>query len=189
MPSKKQRQDAQTGARSRSTLLTLLLVGAVLAVGAGIAYYATRTPAALDGEIAPEYRFTDLEGRTYALSELRGKPVIITTMAAWCVSCAQEHAELRRIHDEYNGGRHDEPRVFILSIDMDPQDTPQALREFQARYGGNWSFAMDTDDAARKFDIRLLDTTIVLDPEGRVVYHDTRPTTYQQFKNALEGAF
>src|SRR5207248_1018736 len=50
------------------------------------------------GKPAPSFTVTDIDGHRVALSQLKGKPVLINFWATWCVPCRDE---LPLIRDEY----------------------------------------------------------------------------------------
>ncbi|MGQ0655250.1 MAG: TlpA family protein disulfide reductase [Betaproteobacteria bacterium] len=62
----------------------------------------------------PELAFEDGEGRKRALSEFRGKVVLVNVWATWCAPCREEMPSLDRLQQKL-GGRDFE--VLALSID------------------------------------------------------------------------
>jgi len=54
--------------------------------------------------------------------------------------CRAAMADLERAYDDYGS------RIELITIDIDPQETPEQLRAFKAEYRAGWRFAMDTDD-------------------------------------------
>jgi cytochrome oxidase Cu insertion factor (SCO1/SenC/PrrC family) len=115
------------------------------------------------GQAVPVQQVQDLQGRTVALA---GKPTVLYFMAAWCASCTYGESQLRHVQAVLGN------RVNLVSVDVDPvTDTPEAVAAFARRYGGDWPHALDQGQRlVTAFRIRSLDTTIVLDSRGRVVY-------------------
>ena len=135
------------------------------------------------GDLAPDFMVPTLEGGTFVLSDQRGRPSIIFIMAYWCGTCIPEARALAQIHEEYGEA------VSILALDVDPSSSTDALTQFKANSGNAdyvWAFDVG-QEVVRNYEIPSLDTTIILDPEGYVVYRDAYPTAYRTLKDALSG--
>ena len=63
------------------------------------------------GKPAPSFALKDLDGHPVSLSDLEGKPVLITFWATWCVPCRDE---LPLIRDEYLAHRLEGLRVVAI---------------------------------------------------------------------------
>jgi peroxiredoxin len=135
------------------------------------------------GEIAPNFTVPTLDGGTFSLVDQRGKPTIIFFMAYWCGTCIPEARALAQLNREYG------EQVSIVAIDVDPTSTPDALAGFkQATDSGDFTWAFDTgQQVTNAYQVRALDTTLVLDSAGHVVYSDAYPTAYQILKDTLTG--
>lgn len=99
------------------------------------------------GQTAPDFTLSDLAGKTYALSALRGKVVIVNFWATWCPPCRAEMPSMETLHRELA----DEGLVMLaINIEKDGRQTvPKALaanphsfpilvddkEEVQKRYG------------------------------------------------------
>lgn len=134
------------------------------------------------GQVAPDFRVPTLDGKPFTLSEQRGKPTIIFFMAYWCGTCIPNARELGQLYQEYSG------QVNMLALDVDPSSTPESLQRFkQAAGNGSFSWAFDTNsNVATIYGINYLDTTIILDSEGQIVYRGGFPASYAALKDELE---
>lgn len=183
-------------------LIWLAIIGIVLVIGAALLVWrslqsttgAGASAGALSvllsdaegtqlGEIAPNFTVPTLDGGTFSLVDQRGKPTIIFFMAYWCGTCIPEARALAQLNREYG------EQVSIVAIDVDPTSTPDALAGFkQAADGGAFTWAFDDgQQVINAYQVRALDTTLVLDAEGHVVYSDAYPTTYGVLKDTLTG--
>ncbi len=134
------------------------------------------------GQIAPDFSVPTLDGNTFALSKQRGKPTAILFMAYWCTRCIPEATALGQLQREYGD------RVSLAAIDPDPSSTPELLAQFK-RAAGNGPITWAFDGEGRvltAFQVVALDTTLIFDREGHLVYRDEVPTTYQTLKRELE---
>ncbi|RDI94584.1 TlpA family protein disulfide reductase [Meiothermus sp. QL-1] len=122
--------------------------------------------AATPGQVAPEFRLRDLEGKVYTLASFKGKPVVITFWASWCPVCRAEFPKLHALAQEY--------RVPFVVISREPRDTEAVVREYMRSYprflplvalpGGDSPVAV-----ANRYRVLGQPWTFVLDKEGRVV--------------------
>lgn len=138
--------------------------------------------AARVGDVLPSLTLTGMDGTT--LSVPAGRPTVLFFMAGWCASCLPEGAALARLHDEFGA------RVLIAAIDVDPDDPPASLAAFARRAGNaRYLFAHDQDgQLAGALSVHALDTTIVANGQGRIVYRDAVPTTEAGLRAALARA-
>jgi peroxiredoxin len=133
------------------------------------------------GKVAPDFSVPTLDGKTFTLSEQRGKPTVVFFMAYWCGSCVPEGTALGQIIQEYGD------KVSIVAINIDPSATWDTINQFkQAAGSGALAWAWDTDQkVTTAYQVTALDTTLILDREGRVVYRDEIPTQYETLKAEL----
>lgn len=71
-------------------------------------------------QAAPDFSLTDLDGKSYALSSLRGKVVIVNFWATWCPPCRAEMPSMEQLHRELA----DEGLVMLaINIEKDGRQT------------------------------------------------------------------
>jgi protein SCO1/2 len=128
------------------------------------------------GEIVPDFKLTDQNGRVIHLNDLRGKAVVLTfiytrgPLPNFCPLMSKNFSQLEeRLSKEFTN------RYQLLSISMDPDfDTPEVLKEYAARYHASakdWTFA--TGDAEQiKFVAGL--TGLYYVKENGLISHDLR---------------
>jgi thiol-disulfide isomerase/thioredoxin len=63
----------------------------------------------------PDFVAKDLSGRTWRLSDLKGKATFIDVWATWCGTCREHHPQIQQLHDRLKG-RGD---VQMLSLSWD----------------------------------------------------------------------
>jgi len=76
-------------------------------------------------------------------------------------------------------------------LDVDPSSTPDRLQQFRT-YAGNPSYTWSFDkngQVTQAYRIRSLDTTIIVDANGRIVYRDEYPTPYDKLQEAIANVF
>jgi peroxiredoxin len=135
----------------------------------------------LVGEEAPDFSITTIDGEKFKLSDNFGKVIVLDIMTTSCSACKSEMEHLRDIY-----GRYSQEDVIIVTISVDSGDSNSELREYQSKYGDNWTFARDTDGVANKYNIRYTPTTVIIDREGIIRYFHEGETSFQTLSNDIE---
>jgi peroxiredoxin len=134
------------------------------------------------GQRLSAFRLRSIDG--HRISAPDGPAGVVFFMASWCTSCT---VEARALADVQRRLGH---RVAALAISPDPSDSVAALRRFRAAAGGvAYPFAWESTGAlVHHLDVRALDTTLVCDRTGRIVYRDAIPTQTRELLRALARA-
>lgn len=135
---------------------------------------------------APDFSAPLMDGGTFSLARERGRPVLILFTASWCAPCIPEVNKMARLHEEF-GARG--LRQLVLSVD--PGDTPETFDFFRLRTRGDrLLWALDPDQrATRAYRITAVDTKVLIDAGGRVVFTSVGPTDLGVLRREVEKAF
>lgn len=115
---------------------------------------------------APNPKLTLLDGTAVELNDLRGKTVVVNFWATNCVGCRREVPHLVELRKQYGDQGLE---VVGVAMSYDPVDQ---VNEFVKRFAMEYPVGVDKDDAvANAFgEVRLVPTTFVVSPEGRIVF-------------------
>ncbi len=80
------------------------------------------------GDPAPAFDLTDLSGRSAALSDYRGKILLIDFWATWCLSCEEELPELKALYKKF------QPEGFDLLAASVDEGGPSAVADYTSRH-------------------------------------------------------
>jgi thiol-disulfide isomerase/thioredoxin len=67
------------------------------------------------GKDLPDAKLVDLNGKTWTLSELKGKTVLINVWASWCGPCRGEHPYLQALYEKVK----DRKDIAVMSMSID----------------------------------------------------------------------
>ncbi len=130
---------------------------------------------------APNARLTLLDGSSVAVEDLRGKTVVVNFWATTCVGCRREVPHLVELRKQYGAQGLE---VLGVAMSYDPVDQ---VNEFVKRFAMEYPVGVDNGDAiANAFgDVRLVPTTFVLSPEGRIVFQKLGEFTPEEIDGVL----
>jgi cytochrome c biogenesis protein CcmG/thiol:disulfide interchange protein DsbE len=132
------------------------------------------------GKPAPPLPTAVLRPPETTLASLRGKPALINFWASWCVPCRQEAPELERFQRSLHGSAQ------LVGIDY--TDQTDAARSFIHRFGWTFPVLSDPDGIyGARYALKGLPTTVVLDPEGRIVEVLSGPQSAADLRQALRA--
>jgi peroxiredoxin len=133
------------------------------------------------GDQAPQFVAATTTGGRFQLSP--GEPAVVFFMAPTCLSCLAEAEALARVHEQYGD------RLAVLGVDIDPQATAAQIQQFAQAARAEYGFVVDRDATlVNAFDARALDTTVITDAAGRIVFRDAVPTDEKTLRQALKKA-
>lgn len=134
------------------------------------------------GQKAPAFTAATVGGAIFRVPA--GKPTVIYFMAGWCSTCLPEAQALAQV------AQADAGRVAILAVDADPTDPLSSLQNFM-RTVGNPGYAFAQDQGGRlvqAFSVPALETTVVLNAGGTVVYRNGVSIDEAALRTALAQA-
>ncbi len=95
-------------------------------------------------QTAPEFTAIDLDGRKLALSDYKGKAVLLDFWATWCEPCRTEVPEFAALQKKYGA-----QGLQVLGISLD--DDPALVRGFSARFNMNYPVILGDAKLAESF--------------------------------------
>lgn len=136
------------------------------------------------GEPLPDFVLEDLDGDPVRLSDLRGRPVVLTFFASWCFPCQEELPVLEEAWRE----RRDEFTAVAVSYD----DLARDSRQFVEDLGVTFPVLLDVDDTVRdRYALRGIPQTFFVDEQGvlrdRVFGITTREALEEPLDALLSG--
>lgn len=109
-----------------------------------------------------EVVLTDLEGKKFPFSSLKGKWVFINYWAGWCGPCVNEIREFNRFYQQNSNNT----ALFAVNYDNLPiSDLQKLIKKFGLHYP---SLSVDPGPALHLGDIRGVPATFVFNPEGKL---------------------
>ena len=159
-------------AKGRVTRRAALLAG-VVAIGAAFAGHASGR--ALDKPLqaveslpkAPALMLPDEEGKkTWRLSELRGKVVLVNFWATWCPPCRKELPSMERLWRQFK-----DAGLVVLGVNVG--ETGDEVFAFSNGLETPLTFPLLLDEdsrVAQSWPVTGLPTTYLVDKQGRIAF-------------------
>ena len=111
-----------------------------------------------------DFSLPGIDGKTYRLSDYRGKWVVVNYWATWCPPCRAEIPDLVEFHE-----RNRERGAVVLGVAYE-QISVERLQKFADKFAINYPILrVDPGSSEVLGPIPGLPTTYLVSPEGKVV--------------------
>jgi len=113
------------------------------------------------GDLATDFSYTDIHGKTARLTDHRGKNVLLIFWATWCPPCRAEIPHLVRLRKETPA---EELEIIAFSGEAEGTVAP-----FAKDKGLNYTVVAEASGLPAPFgQVRSIPTAFFIDPEGRI---------------------
>ncbi len=132
----------------------------------------------VEGEEARDFNLKDLKGESVELVKLRGKVVLLNFWATWCGPCRIEMPQIDRLQKEFK-----DRGLVALGIS---DEEPSRAREFLARHRISFPTLSDPEQTvAQNYQVDVIPTVLIINREGKIVYHGRGVSREDTLRNAL----
>ncbi len=147
----------------------------VKATKAGVEYAAAlnRLKATAIGEIAPNFTQADTLGKAVALSDFKGKYVLVDFWASWCGPCRQENPNVVKNSQQYK-----DRNFTVLGVSLDRPNAKDAWLKAIHKDGLAWTQVSDLkfwdNEVAKLYGVRAIPQNFLIGPDGKILAKNIR---------------
>ena len=158
----------------RKTLILLVCFCFFVSLAAAV----SRAPKPPQGPAkAIDFTLKDLNGKSHALSEYKGKLVFLNFWATWCPPCREEMPSMQKLYND-----SDKNKFVMLAVDVGEGEAQ--VRKFAARNGYTFPILLDIKgDIGKLYKVRGIPATFIIDQAGNLVAKKVgaRHWTWEEF--------
>ena len=118
-------------------------------------------------EKAPDFTLQNMKGETVALSELKGKTLILDFWATWCGPCIKSFPAMDQAVTKYKD--NDKVQFLFINSWEKGEDKKEKVKNFIAKKDVDFNVLFDEDDAIiNAYKVDGIPTKFVVDPDGNI---------------------
>ncbi|MEP6674732.1 MAG: TlpA disulfide reductase family protein [Ferruginibacter sp.] len=129
------------------------------------------------GDMAPDITMPDTEGKSFSLSSLKGKYVLVDFWASWCGPCRAENPNVVAAYKKFSNKNF---TVLGVSLDKDKDAWLAAIKED----GLNWKHISDlkywNSAAVGLYGFDGIPYNVLIDPQGKIIATGLREGALQE---------
>ena len=85
-------------------------------------------------------------GDAFTVADLQNKVVLVETMAIWCSNCLRQQQEVKALHEALG----EQEGLVTVVLDIDPNENAENLKDYAAKHGFDWIYAVAPREVARE---------------------------------------
>ena len=130
---------------------------------------------------APDFTLQTIDGESITLSDLRGKPVMLTFWAIQCPACGLQAPYIQAFYDEWSS-----EKIAVLTIDVG--DSPAFVQDFVTQQGYTYPVLLDPQGrVAQTYGIPGVPITFFITTEGIAKAYKIGPfQSQEEIESALD---
>ncbi|MFS4455694.1 peroxiredoxin family protein [Maribacter sp. 2304DJ31-5] len=122
------------------------------------------------GDYAPNFILEGSDGKTYQLSDFKGKIVVLDFWAMWCAPCKKKMPKIQKLHETYS-----DMGVAVLGMLAMNKGAEEKAKTYFAENEYSFKLLYGNDELTKNYELKFLPTVVVVDKEGKIVYLTTKP--------------
>ncbi len=161
-------------------ILNILLVGVI---GVYIGKWIYTQPKFINGEVAPNFRASLLNGQPFELTDLRGKFVLIDFWGSWCAPCRRENPNLVKIYQDFKDQSFE---IVSIGVEREESRWRSAIRKDDLRWpyhilDRSTNMKFFNSEIAKLYGVTQLPTIYLLYTKGKIVAVNPSTSEIRQF--------
>jgi thiol-disulfide isomerase/thioredoxin len=136
-----------------------------------------------EGDLAPDFSYTTVDGASGSLSQLKGKVVFLNLWASWCGPCVAEMPDIAALKAAYP-----ELEVLAINISDDPTDAQDFIRD--SGYDFNWVIDDERGTIGALYPSSGIPYSVIINRDGIAssVFLGSPIDPYSTYEDALKQA-
>jgi peroxiredoxin len=133
----------------------------------------------LEGQKASDFTLTGLDGKSYTLSKLRGKVVMLDFWATWCGPCRIEMPHVQKLHSEFK-------TKGLVVFGVNYGETSTRVKPFIAKNAYDFTILMDSNqEVGGHYQVNGIPALFIIDKDGVIRSHFVGVRDEDQLRGAL----
>lgn len=123
------------------------------------------------GTEAPEITMDDTEGKSFSLSSLRGKYVLVDFWASWCGPCRAENPNVVAAYQKYKDKNF---TILGVSLDQTKEAWLKAIKDDHLDWKQISDLKFWSSAAVPAYQIQGIPYNVLVDPQGKIIASELR---------------